>query len=115
MNEQRPVAVSVAAVICLLSSLAALSTLAAPIPRPVAYASVVAAALGLTGAYGVWRLKRWGAVLSVIVLAANAFLAAPGIPFVPNLGMQVFATAAVLFDLIGIALLVILASRRAYA
>ena len=115
MKEQRPFAVSIAAVICLLSSLAAFSTLASPVPRPVAYASVLAGALGLTGAYGVWRLKRWGAVLSVIFLAVNALLAAPGIAFAPNLGLQVFTTATVLFDLFAIALLLIPASRRAYA
>ena len=115
MKEQRPVALSIAAVICLVSSLAAFSTLASPIPRPVAFASVGAAVLGLAGAYGVWRLNRWGAVLSVIFLAVNALLAAPGIAFAPDLGLHVFAAAIVLFDLIAIALLVIPGSRRAYA
>ena len=114
MKRQRPVAVTIAAVICLISSLAAFSTVASPIPRPVAFASVGAAAFGLAGAYGVWRLKRWGAVMSVIFLAVNALLAAPGIAFAPNLGLDMFATTIVLCDLISIAFLAIPASRRAY-
>lgn len=115
MKDRRPIAVSIAAVICVISSLAALSTLASPIPRAIALVSILAAALGLSSTYGIWRLKRWGAVLSVIFLAANALLAAPGILFASTLGLHVSATAIVVFDLIAIALLVIPASRKAFA
>jgi len=75
----------------------------------------MAAVLGLVGAYGVWRLRRWGAALSVVILGINALLGAPGIPFAPNSGMHFFATLTVVFNLLAITLLVLPASRRTYA
>lgn len=115
MTLKRPALVSVAALICVLSSAAAFTTLASPVPGPVAYGSAVVAVLGLVGAYGIWRLRRWGAVLSVVFLAVNSFLAAPGIPFASNIGLHLFATVTVVCDLAAIALVVLPASRRAYA
>lgn len=115
MTLKRSALVSIAAVICILSSAADFTTLASPIPRPVAYGSAVVAVLGLVGAYGIWRLKRWGAVLSVVFLAVNSLLAAPGIPFAPNVGLQLFATLTAVCDLAAIAFLVLPDSRKAYA
>jgi uncharacterized membrane protein (DUF2068 family) len=115
MREERPVADTIAAIACVLNSLSNLGTLVAPIPRPVVYASVAAAVRGLAGAYGVWQLKRWGAALSVVILAVTALLAAPGIPFAPNLALHVFASATVILDLVAISLLVVPFSRRSYA
>jgi uncharacterized membrane protein (DUF2068 family) len=115
MREERPVAVTIATIACVLNSLSNLGTLAAPIPRPVVYASVAAGVLGLAGAYGVWQLKRWGAALSVVILSATALLAAPGIPFAPNLALHVLAGAIVLVDIVAVFLLAMPSSRRAYA
>ena len=115
MKQQRPFAVITAAVICAISSVVALSTLVGPAPRPIAYALAMAAVLGLGGAYGVWRLKRWAVVLAVIFLTLNAFLSAPGIPFAPSLVLQLFATTIFLSDLAAIFLLLIPSSRRVYA
>jgi hypothetical protein len=115
-TDRRPLALTAAAVLCVLNSLVALATLLAPgIPAPVVAAGVVVAIIGLAGAYGVWQLRRWGAIVSLVVLAINALLAAPGIPFAPNLGMHAVAGATVIIDLAAIALLVVPASRRAYS
>lgn len=115
MKQQRPFAVITAAVICAVSSVVAFSTLVGPAPRPVAYVLAMAGAVGLGGAYGVWRLKRWGVVLAVIFLALNALLSVPGIPFAPSLELQLSATTIFLVDLAAIFLLLIPSSRKVYA
>jgi hypothetical protein len=114
MRSQRPAAVIAATVICVLNSLGNLAILPAPIPHPLAYASGLAALAGLVGVYGLWRLKRWGALLSAGVLALTVLLAAPGIAFAPVLPLQVVAGVTVLLDCAGLMLIFHPASRRAY-
>jgi hypothetical protein len=50
-----------------------------PIPRPVVYSGAVLALVALVGAFGLWRLRRWGALVSTGALAPSAGLATPGI------------------------------------
>jgi uncharacterized membrane protein len=75
----------------------------------------VAALAGVVGVVGLWRLKRWGALLSAAVLALTALLAAPGILFAPVVPLQVVAAVTVLLDIAGLVLIFQSASRRAYA
>ena len=114
MRNQRPKVLTAATVICVLNSLGNLAILPAPIPRPLVFASGVAALAGLVGVFGLWRLKRWGALLSAAVLALTALLAAPGIVFAPVLPLQVVAAVTVLVDAAGLVLIFHSASRRAY-
>jgi uncharacterized membrane protein len=114
MRNQRPPALIAATVICVLNSLGNLAILPAPLPRALIYASGLAAVAGLVGAFGLGRSKRWGALLSVAVLALTALLAAPGIVFAPVLPLQVVAGLTVLLDIAGIALIFNPAARRAY-
>jgi uncharacterized membrane protein len=114
MSHQRPAALTAASVICVLNSLGNLAILPAPIPRPLVYASGVAALAGVVGVVGLWRLKRWGALLSAAVLALTALLAAPGILFAPVVPLQVVSAVTVLLDIVGVVLIFHSASRRAY-
>ncbi len=83
MRHQRPAVLTAAIAICVVNSLGNIATLASPVPRPIAYASIVLALIGVIGALGLWRLQHWGALLSSAVLALTAMLAAPGIVFAP--------------------------------
>jgi uncharacterized membrane protein len=112
MRNQRPAALIAASVICVLNSLGNLAILPAPLPRPLIYASGLAALAGLVGAFGLWRLQRWGALLSAAVLALTVLLAAPGIVFAPVLPLQVVAAVTVLADIAGMVLIFHPASRR---
>ena len=114
MRNQRPAALTAATVIGVLNGLGNLAILPAPIPRPLVYASGAAAVAGLVGAFGLWRVTRWGALLSAAVLALTALLAAPGIVFASVLPLQVVAAATVLLDIAGLVLIFHSASRRAY-
>ncbi len=57
MRNQRPAALTAATVICVLNSLGNLAILPAPLPRPLVYASGLAAVAGVIGAFGLWL---WG-------------------------------------------------------
>jgi hypothetical protein len=116
MRSQRRVVLTTAIAICVVNSLGNLAAFGAPpIPRPIAYASLVLALVGLFGAFGIWRVKRWGALLSVAVLALTALLAAPGIMFAPIPGLRAVAAVTVILDIAGIVLLFVPASRRTHA
>ena len=66
-------------------------------------------------AAGLWMLKKWGVWLAVVVCALNFVSAAPGIPFGPDAALRVAATATVLVSALIIVLVVLPASRRAFA
>lgn len=114
MRYQRPTALRAATVICVLNSLGNLALLPAPVPRLLICGGGVAALAGLVGALGLWRLKRWGAVLSAAVLVLTTLLAAPGIAFAPVFALRLVAVVTVLFDVAGLVLIFHPASRRAY-
>jgi hypothetical protein len=113
----RPLTVTIAAVLCALNSLANMVPFGAggDIPIFVVYASVVLGAIGLVGVFGLWRMRRWGALLSAAVLVLTALLAAPGILFAPSLVLNLLASAGVLLSIVVLALIFLPSSRRAYA
>jgi hypothetical protein len=115
MRHQRPAALTAAIAICVVNSLGNIATLASPVPRPIAYASIVLALIGVIGVLGLWRLQHWGALLSTAVLALTAMLAAPGIVFAPIPMLHGVGAVIVILDFAGIVLIFLPASRQAYA
>src|SRR5438309_4187994 len=81
-TAQRPLTVTIAAVLCVLNSLGNLAPIGGggDIPTFVIYGSIAVGLIGLVGAFGLWRVRRWGALLSAAVLVLSALLAAPGHP-----------------------------------
>ena len=86
MKYQRPAALTAAIAICFVNGLSNVAAIGSPIPRPIAYASILLALIGVIGALGLWRLQHWGALLSTAVLALTVMLAAPGIEMSANGG-----------------------------
>lgn len=116
MRHQRPAVLTAAIAICVVNSLGNLAAFGAPpIPRPIAYASLVLALIGVMGVIALWRLQRRGGLLSTGALALSALLAAPGIVFAPVPALRVVAAVTVILDIAGIVLLLVPASRRVYA
>jgi uncharacterized membrane protein (DUF2068 family) len=118
MTAQRPLtltlAVGVLTVLSLLSL--ALPLMAAPggPPTVVVIGAVVAGALGLLAAVGLWLRRRWAAWLAVIVTALNALGVVPGIVVAPTLLLQIGAITAVVGELLFIVLVLLPSSRCAY-
>jgi hypothetical protein len=116
MRNRRPAALTAAIAIGIVNSLGNLAGFGAPsIPRPIAYASLLLAVAGALGAFGLWRLARWGALGSAAVLALTALLAAPGVVFAPFPALRIVAVVTVTLDIAGILVLFLPVSRRVYA
>ncbi len=116
--RSRPTYVTVAAVLLGILSLLNLLGPLLPsegVPAVVVYGGIVLGVVGLVAAAGLWVLKRWGVWLAVVVGALNLLSAAPGMPFGPNAALRVAATVTVVVSALIIVLVVIPASRRAFA
>ena len=117
--RSRPLQVTVASVLLGLLSLLNLVGPLLPgsegIPAGVIYLAVVLGVAGLVAAAGLWMLKRWGAWLAVVVSALNLLSAAPGVAFPSNGALWVAAMVTVLVCALIIVLVLVPASRRAFA
>ncbi len=119
MNTQRPLAVTVAAILMVLISLVGLPGPLLPgseeVPAVVIYGGIVLGVVGLVAAVGLWMLKKWGFWLTIVVSVLNLLSAAPGIALAPNAALQAAAAVGVVVPALIIVLVVLPISRRAYA
>ncbi len=119
MNSTRPMSLVVALALLALMGVGHLFVPfvpdAAKIPAFVVYGDVVLGLIGLVAAIGLWRLKQWGLVLSLIILALNIVSAAPGMFAAPNVGLQVVTAVYALLSLVSIALLGLPSARTSFA
>ena len=125
MNTQRPMAITAAAVLQALLSLvglaisipALLSGGAAPEGPPVFIMAlgVVIGALGLVAALGLWQEKRWGVVATIVLRVIDSLSAAPGLVFAPTMALRLAAVLGIALSIVVVVLLLLPASRRAYA
>lgn len=74
------------------------------IPSVVVYGDVVLGVVSLVAAYGLFKLTRWGRILTLIVAALNVLSAAPGVVSAPNLELRVVTAMYVVLSLVIIAL-----------
>jgi uncharacterized membrane protein (DUF2068 family) len=61
--------------------------------------------LGLVSAWGVWKSKRWGVILTIVLRVVDGLLALPGMIFAPTPTLTILSTAGVVFSVVVIALL----------
>ena len=117
MNTKRPVPVTVAVVLlALLSVLNFISPLLpTDYPTMVLFLGGALGVVGLLAAAGLWQMRRWGLLLTIIVSVLNILLAAPGIFAEPHATGKLLAGVTT----VGFALIIVLVmrsnSRRAFA
>ena len=115
--RQRPLPITVAAVIQVLFSLLSLPGPLLPgseqIPAVVIYGGIVLGVAGLVASAGLWMLKKWGLWLTVVVNVLGVLSAAPGVVAAPNAALQGAAIAGVVVSALVIVLVVLPSSRRA--
>ena len=122
----RPMTYTVAAILQLLISLAAV-VFTIPIifqgaatadqsgETPPFFIMVLAFSLGVLGlvsAYGIWRNQKWGVILTIALRAIDALSALPGLT-VPALELKIAASVGVAISIIIIVLLLWPKSRLA--
>lgn len=122
MNTQRPLTLTVAAVLLALFSV--LFDLSFPLwadaiprdeaaPAAIIYFTVAVGVAGLVGAAGLWMLRRWGIWLAIVVSALNILDAAAGVAGAPNIALRVAAAVIVAVFALIVVLAVLPVSRRA--
>ena len=117
METTRPLSVTIAAVLLALASLVNVIIPLFPTELPgfVVYSGAALGVAGLFAAAGLWRLKRWSVVLTIVVALLNILSAAPGLFIAPTTALFVSAiVGCALFALI-LALVVLPTSLRSYA
>ena len=117
----RPVAVMVAVA---LSALLVLGNLASPalpsgageerVPQAAIAISLVLGAVGIVAAVGLWLLRRWGMIATVVVAALNLLFSLPGVPGAPTTWLKVLSGVGVLVSLAVLVLVLLPDARRAY-
>lgn len=63
------------------------------------------ALLGFVSAYGVWKVQKWGVILTIMLRAIDAISAAPGLLFAPDMTWRIMAITGVSLSILVIALL----------
>jgi uncharacterized membrane protein (DUF2068 family) len=120
--RSRPMAVTVAIVLSVLVIVANFATPALPsgsgdytVPTFVIVVGVILAVIGIGAVIGLWMLRKWGMILTVVVSAINLLLAAPGIVAGPSTWIKIFSAVFVLASALIIVLVALPESRRAYS
>ena len=123
--RSRPQTVTVAAVLLALSSV--LFHLAFPlwanavprggesVPAIVVFLAVAVGVAGLVGAAGLWMLRKWGIWLAIGVCVLSILDTASGVAGAPNAALRVVAAVTLVVFALVIVLVVLPASRRAFA
>jgi hypothetical protein len=117
VNTQRPLSVTIAAVLLALGSVLNLAFPLFPTegtPAFVVYSGVALGIIGLVAVVGLWMLRKWSIWLTIIVSVLNILAAAPGVAAAPNGALQAAATVTVIGFALIVVLVVLPASRRAH-
>ena len=117
MNTKRSLPVAFAAILLALLSLLNFVSPLLPTDYPtvVLFLGGALGVVGLLAAAGLWQMRRWGLLLTIIVSVLNILLAAPGIFAEPHATGKLLAGVTT----VGFALVIVLVmrsnSRRAFA
>jgi uncharacterized membrane protein (DUF2068 family) len=76
---------------------------------------VVSGIIGLVAAYGLWKVKRWGMIVAIVISALFALSAAPGLVVQPNLTALIGAGVTVAFSVLILVFTLLPSARAAYA
>lgn len=114
----RPMSVTIAVILSVVCIIANFVGLALPsggedVPVFVIVLSIVPGVLGIPAAIGLWLLRRWGFILTLVVMALNV-LGVIGVFAAPTAAIRIFSAA---FTVISIAVIVLVLrpdARRAY-
>jgi hypothetical protein len=114
---RRPVTVTGAAALLALAGALGLLALPAGLGEAgvdILVPALVFAALRLVAAAGVWRRRRWAAIVGAVATLLDTLLALPGLAEAPNAALGALAALGVVLGGATLALLAVSAARAAY-
>jgi len=115
----RPMPVTLAVILSVLVVIANFVGFALPtgdeaVPLVVILGGIIPGVAGIPAAIGLWLLRRWGFILTVVVTAVNLLTALPG-PFLgPTAAIKIFSVAMALASVAILVLVTRPEARRAY-
>ncbi len=118
MNTRRPLTVTIAIVLLILLSLFSLYTPFGPKGPPLfiaLFAFIVDGVGGLIAVFGLWKLQRWGLLLTSVIAALSILVAVPGLWLAPSTGGKVISLVLTLFFVLVLVLVALPATRKAVA
>ena len=122
MKTQRPLPVSLAAILLMLLSLFDFpwpyQLLFPGAESPLAfvlYSGYVLGIVGLVVAIGLWMLARWSFSATLVVCVLNLLLGAPGVVVAPGAALKAVIAVGEVVAVLIIVLVVLPSSRRAFA
>jgi hypothetical protein len=84
-------------------------------PTFIIYSGIVLGLLGIVAAVGLWMLKTWGLWLTLVVCVLNILLALPAPAMVQSGGLLTLIAIQTIGFILVVVLIVLPASRRAFA
>ena len=116
--SSRPTAVTIAAILTLISAVGnfvfLLPGLNEDIPTAALVIGAVLSLLGLPAAFGLWRCLRWGMIATVVVSAINLLFSLPGIVFGPSVLIAISSAVGVVLCAVTIVLVLTRDARASY-
>ena len=122
MKTQRPLPVTIAAILLVLLSLfdfpwpyQLLFPMAEAPPAFILYSGYVLGIVGLVVAVGLWMLQRWSLWATIVVCVLNFLLGAPGVVMAPGAALKAVIVLTEVVAVLIIVLVVLPTSRRTFA
>jgi hypothetical protein len=122
MKTQRPLPVTVAAILLVLLSLfdfpwpyQLLFPMAEAPPAFILYSGYVLGIVGLVVAVGLWMLQRWSLWATIVVCVLNFLAGAPGVVMAPGAALKAVIVLTEVVAVLIIVLVVLPTSRRTFA
>jgi hypothetical protein len=84
------------------------------VPTFIVILGVILGIAGIAAAIGLWQMRKWGMILTVILMVLNLLSAAPGVAFGQGVGIKILAAIGVIVPAAIIVLVLLPESRRAY-
>lgn len=115
-SMRRPNTVNAAIVILVLLAVSVLIPLPGmgDIPLVGLIIGFVFAALKLVAAVGLWRCRKWAAILGFVAVLLDALMGAPALIDPPSTAIAVYVVIAIVLSVVALVLLVLQPSRTAY-
>jgi len=118
VQANRPTAIGVAVAITVFTALATFPSFLLPgadeVPTPVIVISVIGCLVQIYGAWGLWQLRRWGAILTFVLTFLNVLLTVPAITEAPSGWLVAFAVISIPISIVALVLIALPSSRRVY-
>jgi len=118
VHVDRPAAVTTAVVISVVTALSTYPLFFLPgaeeIPTAAIVISIIGSLVMLVGAWGLWHLRRWGAILTFVLMLLNVVASAPAFIEAPSGWMVAVAAIGIPISIAALVLITLPGARRVY-